>query len=50
MALLPIAPARGVLPGAFGSYTTMSAITGKVTSENTVVRNVPRDMVRVSPS
>lgn len=31
-------------------YTTISAITGRVIRENTVVKKVPRDMVRVSPS
>lgn len=31
-------------------YTTISAITGSVIRENTVVKKVPRDMVRVSPS
>lgn len=31
-------------------YTTISAITGNVIRENTVVRKVPRDIVRVSPS
>lgn len=31
-------------------YTTISAITGNVIRENTVVKKVPRDIVRVSPS